>query len=479
MTKFIPFTEEQIITANNSDIAELLKKQGEEIRKEGRIWRWNKHGSVTICGNKWFQHKYEEGGYAIKFVERFFDMSFPEAVKSLLEFEGISIDNVPSNDEEPLEFYVPEKNHTMKYLYAYLLKTRFLDRGVVDTFVQKGLIYEDKFHSVVFAGYDDSGNMRHAHRKNPIKGYGRNVGGSMAEDSFHYIGTSDKVYVYEAPVDMLSYISLNLKGWHEHSYISNCGLSMIPLLHQLSTYSFFKEVNLCFDRDSAGDEATWKFKDELETRGYTVNVLKSKFNDWNEDLKCLNGVEPKLAVENPKYAFYEKALANVTYLANTCNEDYVNFQSFMQSYADLLCKLDDDKLITEQVQKCFEYLALQAYILFKRSYTLYVDMADETHLSNMKEYMQSHYRTYRDRSQLKTKISKIKMQVNELKKFFHNHEGSYLGKENVSIYLEIAEECIMASRHIQSQLLSEQNETLTFKHPNQNPYDNKVKLEMK
>ena len=39
---------------------------------------------------------------------------------------------------EKAEFKLPEKNETLNRIYGYLLKTRFLDKEVIDEFVRKG-----------------------------------------------------------------------------------------------------------------------------------------------------------------------------------------------------------------------------------------------------------------------------------------------------------------------------------------------------
>ncbi|MGN0449421.1 MAG: hypothetical protein ACI4G0_03570 [Ruminococcus sp.] len=43
---------------------------------------------------------------------------------------------------------------------------------------------------------------------NPYKG---NVAGSQPEFSFRLNGTSDRIYLFEAPIDMLSFISMHWK----------------------------------------------------------------------------------------------------------------------------------------------------------------------------------------------------------------------------------------------------------------------------
>lgn len=446
LTKFIPFTEAQLIAANSIDLVALLKSQGESLEKAGKAWRWKRNTSVTIQGNKWYQHKYQTGGYSIKFMERFFHMDFPEAVQALLAFDGMSINASDYEVEAPKEFIAPEKNNRMKHVYGYLLKTRFISHDIVNAFVQENLLYEDKYHNVVFAGYDEEGIMKHAQLKGTMKGFGRNVSGTDPKYSFHYIGTSTRVFVFEAPIDMLSYISLHPQGWEEHTYIANCGLSMIPLFHHIQHHKNIKEVVLCFDCDSAGDEATWRFKDALEMKGYEVSVQKSEFNDWNEDLKHVHGVEPKPAIINPKYKEYDAILDKIVVLYDTQNVYDISFQSLMLSYSNLLSKLADETQEIASLQNSFEDLSCKAYALYKRSSTINRNPSDDTNIKEIKEIMSAHYRSYKDTCHLKAMTKEIKMHINDLKLHFHKQSGDYLGSEIIATYLQLAEDCAMASR---------------------------------
>ena len=67
MAKFIYFTPEEKARAQNTDLVSLLRAQGERPIRSGREYRTP---SVTIRGNKWFDHSKREGGYAIRFVQR-------------------------------------------------------------------------------------------------------------------------------------------------------------------------------------------------------------------------------------------------------------------------------------------------------------------------------------------------------------------------------------------------------------------------
>ena len=60
---YIPFTEEQKQTANNIELADFLRIRGEKLERAGREYKLiytdgeGKHDSITMSGNRWFDHK--------------------------------------------------------------------------------------------------------------------------------------------------------------------------------------------------------------------------------------------------------------------------------------------------------------------------------------------------------------------------------------------------------------------------------------
>ena len=56
MAKFIYFTPEEKARAQNTDLVSLLRAQGERPIRSGREYRTPNDPSVTIRGNKWFDH---------------------------------------------------------------------------------------------------------------------------------------------------------------------------------------------------------------------------------------------------------------------------------------------------------------------------------------------------------------------------------------------------------------------------------------
>ena len=77
------YTQEQIDRANQADLVSFLHGQGEQLTRAGNEYRWKRHDSMTIRGNKWYRHSQSKGGGPVDFVMEFFGKSFTEAVELL------------------------------------------------------------------------------------------------------------------------------------------------------------------------------------------------------------------------------------------------------------------------------------------------------------------------------------------------------------------------------------------------------------
>ena len=288
-TKYIHFTKEQKQIARQTDLVSLLRSQGEQLKRSGKEYVW-RDGSerVTVRGNLWF-HQYERiGGDAVDFVRHFYNMDFPQAVNYLLGKNGNTLQRAePVKREPPKPFTLPPKNENMRRVYAYLVHHRGIDRDVLNAFVHKGMIYESAdYHNAVFVGYDMDGVPRHAHKRGTgsESTYKGNADGSMPEYSFHWHGTSDKMFLFEAPIDMLSFISMNKESWRFHSYAASCSVSDRVLFQCLKDNPNIQKVYLCLDNDEAGQKANKRISDKLFTQGIPHEILIPTRKDWNENL---------------------------------------------------------------------------------------------------------------------------------------------------------------------------------------------------
>jgi hypothetical protein len=170
---------------------------------------------------------------------------------------------------------------------------------VLSAFAREKLIYEslekskdgeNEFHNAIFVGCDENGVARHAHKRGIYsegKSYKGNIDSSNPCYSFNRKGTSDRLYVFEAPIDMLSFISMYKNSdWQQHSYVALCGLSEQAMLKQLDNNPNLTTVVLCLDNDSAGQKAADKFEKLLTEREIGVTTLLPTLKDFNEDLQA-------------------------------------------------------------------------------------------------------------------------------------------------------------------------------------------------
>ena len=288
ISTYIHFTKEQREQARRTDLANFLIRQGEKVRKSGSEYEWlDGSQKVTIRGHLWY-HQYEQkGGDAVDFVRRFYNKDYAEAVEMLLNNCGGQIIASPLIEKEHNPFELPPRNDRMSRAFSYLLLTRGIDKDVLFEFVRKKMIYESAYyHNAVFVGYDSSGKPRHAHKRGTVTSnlYKGNVAGSQPEFSFHWHGTSDKIFLFEAPIDMLSYISMHKENWKEHSYAASCSVSDRVLFQCLNDNPNIKNVFLCFDNDEAGQTANKRIADKLNKLNIQNEILIPTHKDWNEDL---------------------------------------------------------------------------------------------------------------------------------------------------------------------------------------------------
>ena len=241
------YTQEQIDRANQADLISFLQSQGEQLTRAGNEYRWKRHDSLTIRGNKWYRHSQSKGGGPVDFVMEFFGKSFTEAVELLTGEKGAA----PPPDRPSLaplsDFRLPPRSTDNRIARNYLTAARRIDEDVTGFFFSTGDIYEEAaHHNAVFVGRDESGIPRYAHQRGTAGSFRLDVKGSDKAFNFCYRGEDERLFVFEAPIDLLSF--------------------------------------LCLDSDEAGNDACSRLA-ELVPEGLTVHRLIPLFKDWNEVLQ--------------------------------------------------------------------------------------------------------------------------------------------------------------------------------------------------
>ena len=276
------YTQAQIDKANAVDLEKFLRAQGETLVRSGKEYRWKAHDSLTVCGNKWFRHSQSKGGLPVDFMMEFYGKSFPEAVRMLTGEPG---EAQPEADPAPSPaFRLPLRNVTNANILNYLTQERKLSPSLVNFFIAAGDIYEDSsHHNVVFVGRDADGHPRYASSRGIREKFRQDVAGAEKAFGFAHRGTDKQLLVFEAPIDLLSFIELFPKNWQQHNYLSLGGVSGKALRQFLSERPDVERVFLCLDADKAGEDACKRLAGLLPD---TVSVTRIQpcMKDWNDVL---------------------------------------------------------------------------------------------------------------------------------------------------------------------------------------------------
>ena len=276
------YTQAQIDKANAVDLEKFLRAQGETLVRSGKEYRWKAHDSLTVCGNKWFRHSQSKGGLPVDFVMEFYGKSFPEAVQMLTGEPG---EVQPEADPAPSPaFRLPLRNVTNANILNYLTQERKLSPSLVNFFIVAGDIYEDAaHHNVVFVGRDADGHPRYASSRGIQEKFRQDAAGAEKAFGFAHRGTDKQLLVFEAPIDLLSFIELFPKNWQQHNYLSLGGVSARALQQFLSERPDVERVFLCLDADKAGEDACKRLAGLLPD---TVSVTRIQpcMKDWNDVL---------------------------------------------------------------------------------------------------------------------------------------------------------------------------------------------------
>ena len=311
------FTAEELELAKQVDLCRVAEHLGYTVKRIGQYHTLKEMDSIRIYNQShWcrFSRRYdkgENGGSQIDFLRVFAGMDVKEAVFWLLDFVGYrreesvrKIQNtVPHQrkEEKKKPFVLPEFAGSNAYLYRYLEHERGIARPVIDFFVGKGILYEAKnYHNIVFVGTDRDGvpkfaSMRGVFDRNG-KGFKCDVAGNDKRYGFHlYYGKSRKVIVFEAAIDLMSYITMFPTD--RASMVALGMLADAPLETFLAEHPEVEKIWFCLDNDGPGRKAAAALQQKYREQGYQTEVFLppepyKDFNQWNVEVKKAIEQEP-------------------------------------------------------------------------------------------------------------------------------------------------------------------------------------------
>ena len=429
------YTQEQIEKANRTDLVFFLQSHGEQVKRSGSSYLWEKH-QVWVRDHRWYSHYDSAGGYPIGFVMRYFGMGFQDAIAELLGRTQCGL--LPQRKKDLI---LPERSNTMDCVFAYLMQKRFIARDVIAFFAHNKTLYEDaEYHNCVFVGMDEDGAPRHIHRRGTQGAFKKTESGSKAEYSFHHDGDSDTLYVFEAPIDMLAFITLHPNNWKQHSYVALCSVSERAILHRLQVNPKLKKVVLCLDHDNAGITACYRIKDILNAKGYDdVQFLHSENKDWGEDTKAMHGVTPIKAEADASKAIY--ALC----------DDFIYMAKHVKKPPHLLSKVNAvatsiaNKIPTVNQKQIDQFIVL---LLLLSVDECRKSMQDAT-WSEIAEKLMAQYVPHADNGNTEMRLRQIGNDMRELSRVYKIPNMTYDADLFVKPILRVAMDCIRLTHYLE------------------------------
>lgn len=296
--KPVRFSQEQISRADSIDLAQYAEGIGFQIKKvSGRAYKVVGCGGLYIDPNtqRWNWFARNKGGGPIQFAMEMEGKTWVEAVSSLLGEEPSEAAEAPprvlkaKKEDVRGVFVLPDKANNDKHIIEYLNKTRAIDIETISLFISKMKLYEDKKKNCVFVGHDKEGVARYGStRSTNIKGpvYRADVKNSEKRYPFSLEGGNRTVNVFEAPIDLMSYIVLikhhKVKEFRNHM-ISLGGVCDKALEYYLANNPEIEKIILCLDNDEAGYHACQQMARKYGDK-YKILRHCPEGKDFNEDL---------------------------------------------------------------------------------------------------------------------------------------------------------------------------------------------------
>lgn len=321
---FRRFTDEEISKANNVSIVDYINSLKLDTKRAGRTIKIEGHGGLYInpTTNKWNCFSEGKGGGPIQLVMFLENKTWVELVKTLLgnsyESNIVKTNHNDVQSERKKEFLLPKKNSTFNHVIAYLIKTRGIDKDIVYNCIKNKTLYEDEKRNCVFVGYDEEGIPRYAGLRgtNTSRVFKGEVENSNKAFSFNIPGKSNKLYVFESPIELMSYLTLFQrkaiydKEFNHHMVSLGC-LAPVALDRYIESNPHIDEINICLNNDKYGIKAANNIRQEYQDR-YRVNIEYPEVKDWNEFLVQVNKINEgiqndikEMQLENEESEDYE------------------------------------------------------------------------------------------------------------------------------------------------------------------------------
>ena len=361
------YSDEQIQRAADTSIVEYFRSHGYDCETKGRDVHIKGFGGLYITDDKkYYCFSKQQGGYGlISCLRDTFDMTFLDAVKEILgEEPDAVVENKKENEREKIfvsepqaqvkkEFVQPERAENEKRVYAYLTKQRGIAPDIIKSLIDKGLLYQDTKGNAVFIHKDNNGKAIGAALQGTtsdvrFKGMASGSSGALRYDK----GKVKAAYVFEAPIDMMSYMQL-------HPELDNCCFVAMSglkhsVVHSLSEQGF--KIISCVDNDKAGKEFNYRLYEQNIGLQSILHKQKIDFQMTKADISKKDGTALSISFAqseiNDVKSFFFKNAEDCKYVKNL---DELDGRTFVAIHSDEYFKVDEE-CVRENVKDFNELL---------------------------------------------------------------------------------------------------------------------------
>lgn len=290
-------------------ITDYAQRMGYTLVKIGRYYSLAEHDSVRIDDNKncfWRNSRFAQGqkantsaGSIIDFIMHFEGKDFKSALETLSSYmEGCYASSVYTPTIKPekpkIPFALPPKGANNSAIINYLVNVRGIDKDIVNEYINRKTIYQDRRNNAVFVGYNADGKADFACLRGTYSGkrFVKDIEGCNYDNCIFINNHCKALVVTESIIDALSYMSiLKARGINHNDYSYNAlsGTGKIAaVLNNLKKYENINAVVIALDNDKGGINAGERLTTMLKEAEWSGRILKHypkhKDWDWNEEL---------------------------------------------------------------------------------------------------------------------------------------------------------------------------------------------------
>lgn len=312
-TQRYKYSKEDYYQLTNADCISVALALGMQIDEGKQTTSKATHikdsgGLYIFPNNNWYRHSDGAKGFPVDLVMDVLGCNRDDALDFIARnvVNGVQQQTYTppfrsNSEEKKVEFKVPPHDIKPERVYAYLIKSRGIDKEIVASLIQSKMIAEDSTrHNCLFFGRDENGSIKSCAVRgtNTFKQFRGEVAGGDKSYSFAMNGKGTTLRLFESPIDAMSHATFSKllgKDWTADARLSTNGCGYQSVLKYLSNHTEVEKVAISYDNDEAGRKAAAETKIKLARdfpdRKLSVSIITPHGKDWNEDLQEFRAAE--------------------------------------------------------------------------------------------------------------------------------------------------------------------------------------------